>query len=76
MEAIKKSVAGGMGVSIISEAAVDWHRDEQDYMVFDIDGYDFNREFYLVYNSKVTMSPTVETFKYFVLKHFGYPEED
>lgn len=75
MEAIKQAVRGGMGVSIISEVAA--HRDKGDrgYLVFDIEDYDVERKFYLVYNDKITMSPTAETFKFFVLEKYGYKFE-
>ncbi len=76
MEAIKQAVAGGIGVSIISEIAADRKRSDRGYLVFELEDYHTEREFYLVYNSKVTLSPTAETFKYFVLKQFGYQVED
>lgn len=72
MEAIKQAVRGGMGVSIISEVAADRQRADRGYLVFDIEDYDEEREFYLVYNEKITMSPTAETFKFFVLEKYGY----
>lgn len=75
MEAIKQAVRGGMGVSIISEVAADRNRTDRGYLVFDIEDYDVEREFYLVYNDKLTMSPTAETFKFFVLEKYGYKFE-
>lgn len=75
MEAIKQAVKGGMGVSIISEAAADRDKSDRGYMVFDIEGYDNGREFYLVYDDRLTMSPTAETFKFFVLEKYGYKFE-
>ncbi|MCQ4636438.1 selenium metabolism-associated LysR family transcriptional regulator [Anaerovorax odorimutans] len=75
MEAIKQAVRGGMGVSIISEVAADRNREDRGYLVFDIEDYDVEREFYMVYNDKITMSPTAETFKFFVLEKYGYEFE-
>lgn len=75
MEAIKQAVRGGMGVSIISEVAADREKVDRGYLVFDILDYDEAREFYLVYNDKITMSPTAETFKFFVLEKYGYQFE-
>lgn len=72
MEAIKQAVRGGMGVSIISEVAAERDRADRGYLVFDIEDYDMEREFYLVYDDKITMSPTAETFKFFVLEKYGY----
>lgn len=76
MEAIKQAVAGGMGVSIISEIAADRERRDRDYLIFELEDYNTERDFYLVYDDKVTMSPTAETFKYFVLKQFGYQTKE
>ena len=44
-------------------------------VVFDIEDFDTGREFYLVYDDKITMSPTSETFKFFVLEKYGYKFE-
>ena len=72
MEAIKQAVRGGLGISIISEVAADRASEDSGYMVFDIEDFDTGREFYLVYDDKITMSPTSETFKFFVLEKYGY----
>lgn len=71
MEAIKQAVRGGMGVSIISEVAAEKDSTDRGYLVFDIDGYDDSREFYMVYDDRFTMSPTAETFKFFVLEKYS-----
>ena len=75
MEAIKQAVRGGLGISIISEVAADRASEDSGYMVFDIEDFDTGREFYLVYDDKITMSPTSETFKFFVLEKYGYKFE-
>ena len=75
MEAIKQAVRRGLGVSIISEVAADREYMDKGYLVFDIDDFDTGREFYLVYDDKITMSPTSETFKFFVLEKYGYKFE-
>ncbi len=75
MEAIKRAVAGGIGVSIISELAAERQREDRDYLIFDLADYDSDREFYLVSNRNITMSPTAETFKLFVLDQFGSSSE-
>lgn len=72
MEAIKQAVRSGLGVSIISEVAADRVLENSGYMVFDIEDFDVGREFYLMYDDKITMSPTTETFKIFVLEKYGY----
>lgn len=76
MEAIKQAVKGGMGVSIISEVAAERERADKEYLVFELEDYNVEREFYLVYNDKITMSPTAETFKFFVLEKYGYQFDD
>lgn len=70
MTAVKKAVKCGFGVSVISEMAAEIDRENNGYLVIDIDGYDEDRAFYMVYNSKITMTPTAEAFKYFVLDYF------
>lgn len=75
MEAIKQLVRGGMGVSIISEVASERENADRGYYVFGIEGYTAEREFYMVYDDKFTMSPTAETFKLFVLEKCGYKFE-
>ena len=75
MEAIKQAVRGGMGISIISEVAAEKDSIDRGYLVFDIDGYDGGREFYMVYDDRFTMSPTAETFKFFVLEKYRHEIE-
>lgn len=70
MEAIKQAVKGGLGVSVISEAAADRNRQDNGYLVFDLEDYKAEREFYMVYNDGITLSPTAETFKLFVMEKF------
>lgn len=71
MEAIKQAVKGGVGVSIISEVAADRGRADNGYLVFDLSDYQAQREFYLAYSDRVTMSPTAETFRLFVMEMFA-----
>ena len=55
--------------------AADRASEDSGYMVFYIEDFDTGREFYLVYDDKITMSPTSETFKFFVLEKYGYKFE-
>lgn len=71
MEAIKQAVKNGMGVSIISEIAADKEKNDKGYLVFDLNDCRLEREFYLVYSDRVTMSPTAETFKLFTMEMFS-----
>jgi len=72
MEAIKQAVKNGMGISVISEAAAERDHEGRGYLVFDIEEDIFERSFYMAYDERITMSPTAETFKYFVLEKYGY----
>ena len=64
--AVKKCVASGMGVSVVSGIAAEESK-EQDYFVFDIDGIDLKREFYFIYNKNITLTPAALRFKEFIL---------
>lgn len=71
IEAIKNAVSGGLGVSVIPKIAADTEIDDGRYMSFDLDDSFPKRDFYLVCNDRITMTPTAETFRYFVLDYFG-----
>lgn len=68
-EAIKQCVRKGLGVTIISELAV---QDEIKYNLvkkIDIEHVNITRKFYFVYNRFRSLSPLAETFKEFVLSN-------
>ena len=67
MEAIKQAVSNGLGISIISGIAVDCDQSCRGYLTFEIKDMNLDREFYLVWNKNVALSPTAEAFKTFVL---------
>ncbi len=70
LEAIKRSVAGGLGVSVLSQVAV--KKDAgANYLVFRMADVAIEREFYLVTNKNVTLSPAAVRFRDFVLGRFG-----
>lgn len=68
MEAIKQAVSKGLGVSMISRIAVENNLDSREFLTFEIAGLNLDREFYLVWNKSVALSPTAEAFKAFVLE--------
>lgn len=74
MEAIKNAVSCGLGVSIVSKIAVEKQLGRDDFLVFNIEGFNLGRKFYLAYNQKVTLSPRAEAFKNFVLDNFRSAE--
>lgn len=65
LESIMNAVASGMGVSIVSELAVS-NTKENDFLIFEIEDFSFEREFYMVYNSQKKLSPIVDAFIEFV----------
>jgi DNA-binding transcriptional LysR family regulator len=69
MEAIKQAVGSGLGVSIVSRIAVEGNPYPR-ILAFEIQDLNFEREFYLVWNKNVPISPTAEAFKNFVLKEY------
>lgn len=66
LEAVKKCVSAGLGVSVISKIAAE-EAEAQDYFVFEIDEIDFKREFYFIYNKNITLTPAALKFKEFIL---------
>lgn len=66
LEAVKKCVSCGLGVSIISQLSAD-DSSAKDYLVFSLDDIDFQREFYLIYNKNTTLAPAAQRFKEFIL---------
>ena len=70
MEAIKSAVSSGLGVSIISSIAVENNKDSKNYLTFEINGVDLDRDFYIVWNKNTALSPAAEMFKRFAIKEF------
>lgn len=69
LESIKRCVAGGLGVSVLSQTAV--NKDlKTNYLHFKMADINLEREFYLVTNKNVTLSPTATKFKEFVVNQF------
>ena len=69
LEAIKRCVAGGMGVSVLSETVIEKDKDPG-YLSFKLSDVNLDREFYMVTNKNTTLSPTAMKFKEFVLNQF------
>lgn len=72
MESIKQAVARGLGVSIVSKIAVEKQSYKDRFMTFSLEGYNSDREFFIVYNKKVALSPKAERFREFVLDYFDF----
>lgn len=69
LESIKRCVSGGMGVSVLSQTAVSKDA-AANYLSFKMADVNIEREFYMVSNKNVTLSPTGMKFKEFVLNQF------
>lgn len=67
MEAIKQVVASGLGIAILSKMATEHIVDGCGIRCFDIEDFKDEREFYFVYNKTITLSPSAEIFKDFIL---------
>ena len=70
LEAIKQCVSGGLGVSIVSHLAVEGQEEKEDYLVFRFSDFHLDREFYMVYNRGITLSPMASRFKDFIMDSF------
>lgn len=70
MEAIKQAVAAGLGISAISEIAAEEKECQEKFCVFKPNNLHIRREFYMVCNNKISMSPIAAAFKDFVIKKF------
>ena len=73
MEAIKQAVGNGLGVSVISKIAVGNNLDPR-ILTFKIRDMELAREFHIVWNKSVPLSPTADAFKSFVLKEYRISE--
>lgn len=68
LEAIKQAVAAGLGVSIVSSCAARELADKNHVRAFHIAGLEKKRNFYMVYNKNVSLSPVAKAFRDYVLK--------
>ncbi len=69
MEAIKQSVAAGLGVSIISKSLVKREVEAGILKMYHIEGLHEKREFYMTYNKYAQLPATVEAFKEYVINN-------
>lgn len=76
MESIKHAVASGLGVSIVSKIAIAKQLGNDGFLTFEIDDFQSDREFYMVYNKRFTLSPRGESFKEFVMEYYQLTAKD
>ena len=69
LEAIKRCVINGLGVSVVSETVIEKDKNAG-YLAFKLSDINLEREFYMVTNKNTTLSPTTVKFKEFVLNQF------
>lgn len=68
-ETIKELISLGVGISFLSEKAVQTDLALGKYKVFYIDDLDFTRKFYFAYHKNRQLSPLSETFKRYILDY-------
>ncbi|WZL74688.1 selenium metabolism-associated LysR family transcriptional regulator [Clostridiaceae bacterium 35-E11] len=68
-ETIKQCVKKGMGISIISQLAIEEELQYKTIKKIELENMDLCRNFYFVYHKHRTLSPLAETFKDFVLEN-------
>ncbi len=66
LESIKKSIVNGLGISILSARSVTDLQKTRQILVFPLDEYTRNRNFYIVYNKNRILKPHVKQFIKFV----------
>lgn len=66
MDSVKALVKAGVGISVMSLLSID-ESDKTDMHVFEMDGHESEREFFLVYNRNTTLSPQATRFKDYIL---------
>ncbi len=66
-EIIVSSVGAGLGVSIISQKVAELNKEHHNLRVFNIEGLQKTRTFYLVHNKNAILSPAAAALRQFIL---------
>ena len=70
LESIKKSIAKGLGISVLSaRSAADMEKTNQ-LLLFPLDETEHTREFYIVYSKNRILKPHVRQFIQFVREYY------
>lgn len=69
-EAIKNSVAAGLGVSIVSKKAAENMISENRLLSFEISRYTSRRKFYIIYRKDYILKPYIKSFIEFIQKYY------
>jgi DNA-binding transcriptional LysR family regulator len=67
-EAVKESVAGGLGVGVVSRHALHGHQKEHGVSVIDIEGFPLPSAWHIVHPASKKLSPLAVAFKQHLLK--------
>ena len=70
IEGIKQCVCQGLGLSVISRLAAEYDGNDCGYVTFQLRELELEREFYLIYNRNLILSPVAMKFKEFVITYF------
>ena len=70
-EAIKESVAGGLGVGVVSRHALHGHQKENGVSVVDVQGFPLTSAWHIVYPAGKKLSPLALAFKQHVLQQIS-----
>lgn len=71
-EAIKQTVEGGLGVSILAKSSVEADVERGALVILNVQGLPLDREWYLVYPENKVLSPAATAFKEFLIsRHIG-----
>lgn len=69
-EAIKNSVAAGLGISIVSQKAAENMIREKRLLAFEFSRYTSGRKFYIIYRKDDVLKPFISTFINYIQKYY------
>ena len=70
-EAVKESVAGGLGLGVVSRHALHGHKKENGVCVIDIEGFPVSSAWHIVYPASKKLSPLALAFKKHMIQEVG-----
>lgn len=70
LEAIKKSIVGGLGISVLSACSVKDLADSRQILLFPLEKKQPSRSFYIVYSKNRILKPHVKQFLQFILDFY------
>ncbi|MCE2781527.1 LysR family transcriptional regulator [Limnohabitans sp.] len=70
-EAVKESVAGGLGLGVVSRHALHGHKKENGVSVIDIEGFPVSSAWHIVYPASKKLSPLALAFKKHMIQEVG-----